>query len=122
MSHFAKVLDGKVIQVIVAESNFFSNYIDTTPGAWIKTSYNTRGGVHYDIITNQPDGGIPLRGNYAGIGDIYDQDHDVFYGPQPFSSWYLDQTTWLWHAPIPMPTDGQFYLWDESVKNWIIKN
>ena len=78
MSHFAKVCDGKVLKVIVAEKEFFDTYIDDTPGEWIQTSYNTRNGVHYDANGN-PDGGIALRGNYAGIGFIYDYENDVFY-------------------------------------------
>lgn len=71
MSHFAKVVDGKVVQVIVAGQDFFSTFIDTTPGEWIQTSYNTRCNVHYGE-DGLPDNGVPLRGNYAGIGYIYD--------------------------------------------------
>ena len=80
MSHFAKVVDGKVTQVIVAEPDFFTTFVDTSPGSWIQTSYNTIGNKHTL-------GGTPLRGNYAGIGFIYDQANDVFYAPQPFPSW-----------------------------------
>ena len=71
MGHFAKVVDGKVTQVIVAEPDFFDTFVDSSPGAWIQTSYNTHGGQH----TN---GGTALRGNYAGIGYTYDQANDVF--------------------------------------------
>lgn len=95
MSHFAKVLDGKVIQVIVAEPEFFNTFVDSSPGQWIQTSYNTRGGVHYGP-DGEPDGGVALRGNYAGIGHTYDAEHDVFYAPQPDSTWTLNQQTWLW--------------------------
>lgn len=112
MSHFAKVVDGKVTQVIVAESDFFSTFVDTSPGAWIQTSYNTRGNQH--IL-----GGTPLRGNFAGIGDIYDNEHDVFYAPQPFPSWVLNTSSWLWEPPVPMPTDGKLYQWDEPTLSWI---
>ena len=100
MSHFAKVLDGKVIQVIVAEPDFFDTFVDSSPGSWIQTSYNTRGGVHYGP-NGEPDGGEPLRGNYAGVGYVYDTANDVFYAPQPGSEWALNTTTWLWEAAIP---------------------
>ena len=119
MSHFAKVLDGKVINVIVAEPEFFQTFVDSSPGTWLQTSYNTRGGVHYGA-DNQPDGGIALRGNYAGVGYIYDGSHDVFYVPQPFPSWILNQTTWLWDAPTLYPTDGKLYQWDEPTKSWVL--
>jgi hypothetical protein len=118
MSHYAKVLDGKVIQVIVAEKEFFNTFIDTSAGNWIQTSYNTRGGVHYAPNSNTPDGGIPLRGNYAGIGYTYDHKNDVFYAPQPYPSWTLNKNTWLWESPVPYPEDGNSYIWDESTKNW----
>ena len=111
MSHFAKVLDGKVINVIVAEPEFFETFVDSTPGEWIQTSYNTFGNQHKL-------GGTPLRGNYAGVGMIYDRTNDVFYVVQPFPSWTLNQTTWLWEAPVAMPTDGKVYTWNESTTSW----
>ena len=104
MSHFAKVTDGKVTQVIVAEKEFFDTYVDSTPGEWIQTSYNTRGGVHYGQ-DGQPDGGVALRGNYAGIGYTYDRANDVFYAPQPDSTWVLNTTTWTWENPNPAPVE-----------------
>lgn len=110
MSHFAKVLDGKVIQVIVAEKEFFNIFVDSTPGEWIQTSYNTLGNQHPE--------NRPLRGNYAGIGFTYDRENDVFYAPQPYPSWTLNQDTWLWESPVPMPTNG-IYIWDESTLNWV---
>ena len=112
MSHFAKVTDGKVTQVIVAEKEFFDTYVDSTPGEWIQTSYNTQGGVHKL-------GGTPLRGNYAGIGYTYDRTNDVFYAPQPFASWVLNNTSWTWEAPVAMPTDGKQYTWDEATTSWV---
>ena len=111
MSHFAKVLDGKVTQVIVAEPDFFNTFVDTSPGEWIQTSYNTFGNQHTQ-------GGTPLRGNYAGIGFTYDRTNDVFYAPKPFASWILNETTWLWEAPVAMPDDDKKYEWDEQTKNW----
>jgi hypothetical protein len=117
MSHFAKVLDGKVVQVIVAEPEFFNTFVDSSPGQWIQTSYNTRGNVHYGP-DGQPDGGAALRGNYAGIGFVYDAQNDVFYPPQPFASWTLNEQTWLWDAPVPYPTDGEHYMWNEASQSW----
>jgi hypothetical protein len=111
MSHFAKVLDGKVTQVIVAEPEFFQTFVDSSPGEWIQTSYNTHGNQHPE--------GRPLRGNYAGIGYIYDRTNDVFYAPQPYASWILDNTTWTWKAPVAMPTDDKRYSWDEATTNWV---
>ena len=111
MSHFAKVVDGKVTLVIVAEQEFFNTFVDSSPGEWIQTSYNTHGGQHTQ-------GGTPLRGNYAGIGYTYDREHDVFYAPQPFVSWILNQTTWTWEAPVPYPIDDKIYSWDEATQSW----
>lgn len=114
MAHFAKVVDGKVSQVIVAEPEFFETFVDTSPGEWIQTSYNTHGGEHTL-------GGIPLRKNYAGIGFTYDRTRDAFIPPQPFPSWVLDEDTCLWNAPIAMPIDGNQYIWDELTISWVIK-
>ena len=119
MSHFAKVVNGKVTQVIVAEPEFFKTFIDSSPGAWIQTSYNTRGNVHYGS-DGQPDGGVALRANYAGIDYVYDSTHDVFYAPQPYLSWTLNQTSWMWDSPVPYPTDGERYKWDEATLNWVL--
>ena len=120
MAHYAKVLNKDnstkfyVEQVIVADEEF----IATQPGTWKQTSYNTRGNVHYGQDGN-PDGGIPLRGNYAGIGYTYDIENDVFYEAQPFPSWNLNTSTWLWEAPTPRPTDDKLYVWDENTLSWV---
>ena len=123
MGHFAKVNNGIVEQVIVAEPEFFDTFVDSTPGVWIKTSYNTRGGVHYkpDVFPLEPseDQSKALRKNYAGIGYSYDHVNDAFIPPQPQPSWVLNNTTWTWEAPTPMPTDGKQYVWDETSKSWI---
>jgi len=111
MSHYAKVLNGKVVNVIVAEPDFFTTFVDTSPGQWIQTSYNTYANKH---PLNKP-----LRGNYAGVGYTYDSINDVFYAPQPYPSWTLNNKTWLWEAPIAYPTDGKQYSWDESTKTWV---
>ena len=113
MAHYAKVDQGKVIKVIVAESDFFDTFIDSVPGDWIQTSYNTRGGVHLN-------GGTPLRKNFAGIGMTYDKERDAFIPPQPFPSWTLNETTCLWDCPVERPTDEtKNYSWNESTTSWV---
>ena len=114
MAHFAKVVDGTVTQVIVAEPEFFDTFVDDSAGQWVQTSYNTRGGIHYQPDSNTPseDQSKALRKNYAGVGFNY--DGTGFYEPQPYSSWTLNQTTYLWEAPLSYPTDGKVYLWDEA--------
>ena len=111
MAHYAKENNNIVEQVIVAEPEFFETFVDSSPGEWIQTSYNTRGGVHTL-------GGTALRGNYAGVGYVYDRTNDVFYAPKPYPSWTLNETTWLWNAPIAYPTDGDKYNWNESTQSW----
>jgi hypothetical protein len=112
MAHFAKVVDGVVTQVIVAEPEFFQTFVDSSPGEWIQTSYNTIGGEHKL-------GGTPLRKNYAGIGFTYDREKDAFIPPKPFASWVLNEDTCLWDAPVAMPDDGKIYVWDEATTNWV---
>tara|TARA_Y100000114_G_C11671356_1_gene283935 strand:- start:410 stop:754 length:345 start_codon:yes stop_codon:yes gene_type:complete len=109
MAHYAKVLDGKVLKVIVAEKEFFDNFIDDSPGQWVQTSYNTRGGKHLK-------GGTPLRKNYAGTNHNY--DGVGFYEPQPYPSWTLNKDTYFWEPPSPHPNDGKKYTWDESAGGW----
>lgn len=112
MAHFAKVRDGLVVDIIVAEPEFFDTFVDTSAGEWIQTSYNTHGGQHKL-------GGTPLRKNYAGIGYTYDRVRDAFIPPKPFNSWILNEDTCLWDAPVAMPQDGKFYRWDEDTVNWV---
>ena len=109
MSHFAKVKNGLVTSVVVAEQEF----IDTNAlgDGWIQTSYNTHGGVHAN-------NGTPLRKNYAGIGYAYDSQRDAFIPPQMYPSWTLNEDTCLWDAPVSRPTDGK-YDWDESTTSWV---
>lgn len=110
MAHFAKVRDGVVVQVIVAEPEFFQTFIDSSPGEWIQTSYNTRGGVHPE--------GRPLRKNFAGVGYTYDRARDAFIPPRSHASWVLNEDSCLWESPIPYPNDGKYYRWNESIINW----
>jgi len=120
MSHFAEINnDGIVQNVIVAEQDFIDSGAVGDSSNWIQTSYNTRGGVHYAPNSNEPDSGIALRKNYAGIGYTYDSTRNAFYTPQSYSSWLLDDETCQWNAPIPRPDDGKWYGWDESITNWV---
>ena len=117
MAHFAKIENGVVTQVIVIDQETLNTGHWGDPAAWIQTSYNTRGGVHYGA-DNQPDGGSALRGNYAGVGYTYDAEHDVFYPPKPYSSWTISAPSWTWTAPTSMPTDGKSYTWNEETTSW----
>ena len=127
MAHYAKVRQGKVVKVIVADASFFDNFIDDSPGTWIQTSYNTRGGVHYEPNSNTPseDQSKALRGNYAGPGYNYDNTLDAFYPAQPYNSWTLDTGSFLWESPVEYPTGdatGSYtgsYSWNEDIENWV---
>ena len=127
MAHYAKVVEGIVETVIVAEAEFFDTFVDDSPGKWIQTSYNTRGGVHYEPNSNTPssDQSKALRKNYAAVGYTYDKTRNAFIPPQQFPSWTLNETTCLWDPPMPQPSDGKAYLWDESLyqsdntKGWV---
>lgn len=110
MSHFAKVENGIVTQVIVVEQDVLDTGAFGDPASWVQTSYNTHGGQHPE--------GRPLRKNYAGIGFTYDLGRDAFIPPQPFASWILDENTCLWNPPIPYPNDGNRYTWDEMTQSW----
>ena len=109
MSHFAKVENGIVTQVIVAEQDVIDSGI--FGHGWVQTSYNTHGGVHAN-------GNTPLRKNYAGVGYAYDEDRDAFIPPQPYPSWTLNDDTCLWDCPVAHPDDGAFYAWNEDAQTW----
>lgn len=108
MGHYAKVEDGIVTNVIVADGPDWCE--QNLGGEWIQTSYNTHGGVHAD-------GKQPIHKNYAGIG--YHFDGVGFYAPQPYPSWTLNATSYLWEAPTPAPTDDKRYTWDEDTTSWV---
>jgi len=86
-------------------------YADRVGQTCKRTSYNTHGNQHAS-------GGTPFRGNYAGVGDTYDPEHDAFYTAQPFPSHSLNLTTFLWEPPVPYPDDGNYYRWDEDTLGW----
>ena len=118
MSHFAKVENGVVVQVIVAEQDVIDTGI--FGHGWVQTSYNTHGGQHPE--------GRPLRKNYAGIGYTYDIEKDAFIPPKPYASWLLNEETCLWNSPVPYPTDvgtvenPKRYSWDETTTSWVESN
>ena len=111
MGHYAKVVNGVVTQVIVAEANFFDSFIDTSPGKWIQTSYNTHAGIHSQ-------GGTPLRKNFAGIGFTYDKTRDAFIPPKPYPSWLLNDDTCQWEPPVAYPEGEGLYSWNEETQSW----
>jgi len=117
MAHYAKVENTLVTQVIVAEGDFFDTFVDSSPGEWIQTSYNTRGGTHYGQDGLEDDR-VALRKNYAGIGFTYDLTRDAFIPPQLYLSWTLNEDTCQYDSPVPYPTDDKNYEWDEETTNW----
>ena len=119
MSHFAEIDNNNIVQrVIVAAQDYIDSGVVGNPDNWVQTSYNTRGGVHYAPNSNEPDGGVALRKNYAGIGDTYDESKDAFIAPKPHPSWILNEDTCLWETPIPYPDDGKRYKWNEDDQSW----
>lgn len=124
MPHFAKLDQNNIVVFVTvgrAEDEEKEEELSTRTGdVYKRTSYNTRGGIHYDPNTGQPsaDQSKAFRKNYAGIGYKYDVELDAFIPPQPFASWILNQQSCLWEAPIPIPEDGKLYTWDEATKSW----
>ena len=120
MGSYAKVVNGIVSNVVKAEPEFFDTFVDSSPGKWIQCSYNTRGGVHYDPDTNEPDGGVALRYNYPSKGWEYDKERDAFIPPKFYDSWVLNEDTCQWESPVPHPEDftGRNYTWNEEAQSW----
>ena len=126
MAYFAELDEKKKVTRVRTGANEFSIdleqiYQERFGTVHKRTSFNTRGGVHYDPQTGQPsaDQSKALRKNFAGIGYTYDQQRDAFIPPQPYPSWTLDEQTCLWGAPVAMPSDDKMYNWDESQQQWI---
>ncbi len=119
MSHFAQIDNNNVVtRVIVAEQPVIDSGALGEPSNWIQTSYNTKGGVHYAPNSNEPDGAVALRKNYAGKGFTYDKDRDAFISPKPFESWALNEDTCCWEPPVPYPADKKRYGWNENGQSW----
>lgn len=122
MAHWAEIdSTGTVLRVVVGDNadpdEGYGWLVEHLGGTWLKTSYNTRGGLHYGA-DGQPDG-PGFRGNYAAIGGRYDAALDAFLPPQPYPSWTLDATTYRWTPPVPMPDDGRELAWDEASGSWV---
>ena len=118
MSYFAKVINGIVETVHVVSQDYIDSGKLGDPDNWVQTSYNTRGGVHYAPNSNEPDGGIALRKNYAGKGYTYDKTRDAFIEPKLYPSWELNEDTCQWNAPTIRPDDDKHYRWDEENQAW----
>ena len=125
MAHFAEIDENNIVKrVIVAEQDFIDSGTVGNSSNWIQTSYNTKGGIHYtpNSINREPDGGVALRKNYAGIEYIYDNNKDAFYASQPYLSWSLNEDTCQWESPIPCPDDGSNYNWNEENQSWDLED
>ena len=121
--HFAEIDENNIVKrVIVAEQDFIDSGAVGDSSNWIQTSYNTRGGVHYAPNSNEPDDGVALRKNFAGIGYTYDSDKDAFYQPQPYPSWLLNEDSCQWESPIPRPDDDKRYKWNEENQSWDLED
>jgi hypothetical protein len=120
MAHFAKVIDGIVQQVIVAEKQIIDSGIVGDSLLWVQTSYNTRNGIYYEPNSDIPsqDQSKALRKNFAGVGYTYDQQRDAFIPPKPYLSWTLNEQTCNWESPVPYPNDGKHYNWNEETLIW----
>lgn len=124
MSHFAKLDENNLVVFVTVgrqEDDGKENELcERTGEVYKQTSYNTRGGIHYNSQTGEPseDQSKALRKNYAGVGYIYDENRDAFISPKPYDSWLLDETTCLWVSPIEYPTDGFTYAWNEAELAW----
>tara|TARA_Y100000310_G_C20331333_1_gene645392 strand:+ start:316 stop:729 length:414 start_codon:yes stop_codon:yes gene_type:complete len=116
MAHFAKVENGIVTDVIVAEQDFIDSLANASE--WIQTSYNTHGGIHYAPNSKTPDDGVALRKNFASNGYTYDLNRDAFIPPKFYDSWIFNESTCLWDPPIPYPDDDNMYQWDEDNIEW----
>ena len=128
MSHFAKLDENNVVTFVTVgrqeDDGLEAELTARTGDVYRQTSYNTYGGVHYTTDDDgnrfpSEDQSKALRKNYAGIGFTYDEARDAFIPPQPFESWLLDEDTCLWVAPVPYPTDGEAYVWDEDAGDWV---
>lgn len=121
MKYWAKIIDNKVVDTIIAEDDFMDSFTDTTPGEWIEFCNNTWAGVHHDD-NGKPDGGIPFRKNRASVGHTYDPDRDAFIPQKPYDSWVLNNETCQWNPPKLTPNPNINFRWDESITDWVFES
>jgi hypothetical protein len=121
MAHFARIKNGVVDFVTVGRDDDENREDELAHDGYIyrRTSYNTRGGVHYTDGQPSADQTKAFRKNYAGLGYTYDAERDAFIPPKPYNSWVLNEDTCLWDAPVAMPNDGNRYTWDEATLAWV---
>ena len=124
MAHFAKLDSNNIVTFVTVgrqeDDGKEQELCDRTGDTYRQTSYNTKGGIHYDPETNEPsaDQSKAFRKNYAGKGYTYDETRDAFIQPKPYPSWVLNETTCLWDAPVEMPDDDKRYNWNEDTQSW----
>ena len=116
MAHWAELDENNVVIRVTVGNNEDPNegydwIMENLGGRWLKTSFNTNGGVHSL-------GGTPFRKNFAKPDYIYDEERDAFIAPQPYPSWIFDEESCTWNAPVEMPDDGEYYVWREDLVNW----
>jgi hypothetical protein len=99
MAHYAKIIEGTVVEVIVADED----YISELEGTWVQTSYNSN-----------------IRKNYASVGGTYDSTRDAFIHSKPYPSWVLDEATCQWNAPVEIPDIENKYIWNEDITSWML--
>lgn len=125
MAHFALLDENNIVTFVTVgrdeDDGKEAELSARTGQVYKQTSYNTRGGVYYlpNSNTPGPDQSKAFRKNYAGIGYTYDDVIDGFIPPKPYPSWLLNTTTGLWDPPVPYPTDGKMYEWDEATQSWV---
>jgi hypothetical protein len=134
LAHFAKLDSNNIVTFVTVgrqEDDGQEAVLSARTGdVYKQTSYNTRGGVHYDPNTGEPsaDQSKAFRKNYAGLGYTYDAGRDAFIPPKPYASWVLNEDTCLWDAPVPLPEDAgtgeppKRYTWDEDTISWVEVN
>jgi hypothetical protein len=127
MAHYAFLDENNIVTEVIVGIDETELIDGLSPEEWygnfrgqkcVRTSYNTRGNVHYGE-DNIPGNGTAFRKNYAGIGSFYDETLDAFIPPKPFTSWVLVEEACIWEAPVSYPTDGKFYTWDEPTLSWV---
>lgn len=130
MAHFAELDENNIVKQVIVIPNeeeyrgqeFINNELNLE-GVWIQTSYNTRGGIHYNSETNEPSSNQSksFRKNYAAIGYSYDEERDAFIAPKPeeFPSFIFNENKCVWEPPVPKPNEEGFWMWNEELLTWM---